>query len=384
MHVLWTPSWYPSPEFPLNGHFFEEAIDILRKYGHEVGVYCLDPKSFWQQGNRQLQIDRDMRIIRQTVKTVPRGILPGDYALIKRHAIEAARAYAKRWGKPDIIHAQSVFPGILTAQVMAEYWNVPFGITEHRESTLYANERTPRFRAIKHAVKDADFRLGVSPNFAKELGEKYGAEFGVGTLPVPQTFYDYPLHAPKSGKTQFVHISSLERRKRVEETIIALKVLVDEGFDVCLDVIGGPENRWTEVGAFAEELGVAGVVNVLGQVSRDELPSVLSTKDVLVLVSSIETAGMVFAEAQALGIPVIASASLGGAHMVQEETGILVPIDDHDALVDAMRDFASGSVIKEPEEVRRVAYERFSGDAYAKLHTDVYEQALCAYEEMGS
>ncbi|MBS6102904.1 MAG: glycosyltransferase family 4 protein [Actinomyces sp.] len=384
MHVLWTPSWYPSPEFPLNGHFFEEAIEVLQEHGHEVGVYYLNPKSFWQQGNRQLQIDRDKRVIRQTVKTVPLGILPGDYALIKRHAIEAAQVYAKRWGKPDIIHAQSVFPGILTAKVMAAYWDIPFGITEHRGSTLDANEDYPRFQAIKRAVQDADFRLAVSSNFAKELGGKYGAEFGVGTLPVPQLFYDHPLHKRIPGKTRFVHISSLDRWKRVEETIVGLEDLLNEGYDASLDIIGGSEHRCDEVRAFIKKIGIANAVNVLGQVSRDELPSVLSTKDVLVLVSSSETAGMVFAEAQALGIPVIASASLGGAHMVQEETGILVPIDDHDALVDAMRDFVTGRVIKEPEEVRRVAYERFSGDAYAKLHADVYEQALCAYEEMES
>ena len=176
----------------------------------------------------------------------------------------------------------------------------------------------------------------------------------------------------------------MDRWKRVEETIVGLEDLLNEGYDASLDIIGGSEHRCDEVRAFIKKIGIANAVNVLGQVSRDELPSVLSTKDVLVLVSSSETAGMVFAEAQALGIPVIASASLGGAHMVQEETGILVPIDDHDALVDAMRDFVTGRVIKEPEEVRRVAYERFSGDAYAKLHADVYEQALCAYEEMES
>ncbi|EPD30828.1 glycosyltransferase family 4 protein [Gleimia europaea] len=382
MHVLWTPSWYPTLEFPLNGHFFAEALETLQKHGHEVGVYYLNPKSFWQQGNYYLQFDYNKRVLRQDVRTVPRGILPGDYKLIKRHAIEAAQAYAKRWSKPDIIHAQSVFPGVLTAQVMAEYWNIPFGITEHRGSTLEANEKNPRFRAIKRAVQDADFRLAVSPNFAAELGEKYATEFGVGTLPVPQMFYEYPLHEKVPGKTRFVHISSLDRWKRVEETIVAFKELLNEGYDVSLDIIGGSESRCEQVHAFAQQIGVAGAVNLLGQVSRDELPQMLSTKDVLVLVSSSETAGMVFAEAQALGLPVIASASFGGAHMMQEETGILVPIDDHQALVSAMRDFASGSVIKEPEEVRRVAYERFSGEAYAKLHTSIYQQALSARGEV--
>ncbi|MDO5034506.1 MAG: glycosyltransferase [Actinomycetaceae bacterium] len=379
MHVLWTPSWYPTPEAPLNGHFFKEAIEVLREAGHDVGVYWLEVKNTWKWRRTPVQVDETQKLIYDSFPNVPRGVFGGDLILVRKHALKAARAYERRWGKPDVIHAQSVFPGILVAQVLAEYWGVPYGITEHRESTLYHPEDTPRFKLVQSAVQQADFRFGVSSNFAQELEKKYGAPFDISTLPVPDSFFNRPIHVndqPSGTPTRFVHISSLERRKRVEETILALKAVREMGENVSLDVIGGTDERIEELKQFVSDNEVSGSVNVLGRIARSDLPEILSNYDVFVMVSSIETAGMVFAESQALGVPVIASASLGGAYMVQEETGVLVPVDDHDALVEAMVGYSRGTISKDPETVRQVAKGRFSGDAYAKVQEHAYRTAI--------
>lgn len=376
MHVLWTPSWYPSETMPLDGHFFAEAVEVLRSNGLQVGVYSLAARSFWQKTKKYEPEDISSQVISETVKTVPKGAVPGDDLLIKRRALAAAKQYTLQFGKPDVIHAQSVFPGVIVAETLSNYWEVPFGITEHRESTLYAPEWTPRFKSIKKAVQQASFRFGVSSNFARELSTKYEAEFEVSTLPVPESFYQVPLVPKSQGHTSFVHISSLERRKRVEETILAVKDTRAQGYSVSLDIFGGSDERIAEVREFVFAQQADEYVDVRGRVGREELPRILAGFDVLVLVSSIETAGMVFAEAGAVGLPIIASASLGGSYMVEEDTGVLVPVDDHVALVDAMESFASGAVVKDPEIIRAKSYKRFSGQAYSKIQKTAYDAAV--------
>ncbi|WP_165218760.1 glycosyltransferase [Schaalia sp. ZJ1691] len=376
MHVLWTPSWYPMPNAPLNGTFFEEQVEILRSAGHDVGVYCLSPQSFWQWRRTPTVVDTDRHLLFDSFPTVPKGALPGDYALIRRYARAAAEQYVSRWGKPDVIHAHSVFPGVFVAQNLADLWGVPYGITEHRGSVLDAKETTPRFARITDAVRRADYRLAVSRGFANALGAKFGVPFDVAALPVPEHFFDHALHQPRTGTTRFVHVSGLDRWKRVEETIDALSEIRAEGLNVQLDIIGGTPERVEHFTTYVRDRGLSGSVAVLGPVSRDDLAGRLAEYDVLVLVSSTETAGMVFAEAQSLGIPVIGSSTFGGSFMVTPTTGIVVPIDEPEALKDAMRKFASGEVSLNPQSVRDEARSRFSADAFAALHNEIYTQAV--------
>ena len=120
---------------------------------------------------------------------------------------------------------------------------------------------------------------------------------------------------------------------------------VNKGFDVLLTALaraprlhlwlaGEGELRAT-LGRQAAALGIAGRVRFLGW--RDDIPALLAAADFLVCPSRHEPLGNVVIEAWAAGVPVIASASEGPSALIADgESGLLVPVDDADALARAM------------------------------------------------
>ncbi len=89
-----------------------------------------------------------------------------------------------------------------------------------------------------------------------------------------------------------------------------------------------------ELRALAERLGVADRVRWLGW--RDDASALYRAADVCVFPSRHEPLGNVVIQAWAHGLPVVAAAALGPAALIDDgETGLLVPVDDADALAAA-------------------------------------------------
>ena len=67
-----------------------------------------------------------------------------------------------------------------------------------------------------------------------------------------------------------------------------------------------------------------------------EVSSILAHADIFVLASRKETFGIVYVEAMAKGLPVIATKCGGPEEFVNKENGILVPVDNVEELSKAM------------------------------------------------
>lgn len=379
LHVLWTPSWFPSDRTPLNGSFFLEQVTMLKESGLSVGVISFDPRSCWQVRSLALKVDVPNRTIRGEIPTIPHGIIPGDQAIISSAAKRAGKLYAKQFGVPDVIHAHSVFPGVIVARTLAKMWNIPFGLTEHRPSSLTRNPDSFRYRAITDAVSQASFRLAVSQDFADKLTHYYGSDaFDVVSLPVPKHFFAHPLRS--RGKIlRFVHVSHLDRNKRVEEVIRAFSAVHHDFPRTQLLILGGQPERVRELNQVVQSCGVGDSVELRGVIPRDRIAEEMSRGDCLVLVSQWEAGGTVYAEAQSLGLACIASATPGGRFMVTPNVGYVVPIDDSSALIRAMRRIVEDGELNgafNPETIRAHARQRFSPHVFSSAHLDVYRRAI--------
>lgn len=98
----------------------------------------------------------------------------------------------------------------------------------------------------------------------------------------------------------------------------------------------------------AGELGVGDNVRFLGKSLEPQ--SLYRAADVFVLASLIEGMPNVLLEAQAFGLPVVTTDAGGAGEVVQHEvTGVVVPVDDVQALTDAV-----GALLGDPERRRRM------------------------------
>jgi glycosyltransferase involved in cell wall biosynthesis len=89
----------------------------------------------------------------------------------------------------------------------------------------------------------------------------------------------------------------------------------------------------------AQAAGLTDRVRFLGRIPHEDLPRLLAVSDVLVATSfASETFGIALVEAQACGVPVVASHFGGFPEVVKDgQTGLLVPPQDPSALAAALR-----------------------------------------------
>jgi glycosyltransferase involved in cell wall biosynthesis len=172
------------------------------------------------------------------------------------------------------------------------------------------------------------------------------------------------------GRVVLVAVAHLIRAKGID---VALRALAELPERVVLWVAGGGE----EAGALenlAGELGVAGRVRFLGL--QSEVEPYLQAADVFVCPSRwAEAAGLVNLEAQACGLPVVAS-DVGGIpeYVADGRTGLLFPAGDHRCLAEHV-----GRLLADPEaargmgrEARQWVVEHFSAEARLGEYLDLY------------
>jgi glycosyltransferase involved in cell wall biosynthesis len=127
----------------------------------------------------------------------------------------------------------------------------------------------------------------------------------------------------------------------------------------------------------ARTAGLAERVRFLGPVPHEELPRLLAVSDVLVATSfASETFGIALVEAQACGVPVVASRFGGFPEVVRDgETGLLVPPQDPAALAAALRALLpdSGRRRRMGEAGRRWVAEQFHWERVAERVLEAYQ-----------
>lgn len=348
------------------------------------GVIWVETFSLGQKTTKLLVSEDKVPLVRVGATLIPKGILPFDKSVLSHFALKAAKIYEEKFGVPDVIHAHSVWPGSIVAQTLSEYWQVPYGVTEHRPSSFEKPHGKNRSRYIQNAVEGASFAITVSAGMSDRFCEYYRYE-NVHTvaLPVRDAFFQAPLHEYTGDVFNFIHISNLDGNKRTKFTIDIFGEYQKRHTNTRLLVVGGSTDRVNELKKFVLEKGYSHCVEFTGQVDRNEIISVINRGDCMILVSALEAGGTVFAEATALGIPSIASATYGGSYMIESDNGIVIDIDDPVALMKAM-----GRIVRRYEEdadlneyIRSYAIRRFSERIFVEKHKKIYKFALRRYSK---
>ncbi len=138
------------------------------------------------------------------------------------------------------------------------------------------------------------------------------------------------LHVPQNGKMVFA-MGRLHENKAFDVLIRAMESLSQTY--LCIAGEGPEHERLDEL---ATRSGVRPRVRFLGW--REDTAALLAAADVFVCPSRHEPLGNVVIEAWAQSRPVVATASQGPGELIQDgKNGVLVPIDDHQAMAGAIK-----------------------------------------------
>lgn len=125
----------------------------------------------------------------------------------------------------------------------------------------------------------------------------------------------------------------------------------------------------------AASADVADSVHFLG--FRDDVPALLSMLDLFVFPSHFEGLPGALIEAMASGLPIVATDAVGNDELItDEETGLLVPVEDPDALGAVMTDVLADETLANRLSVRaqQVASEQYSIERMVSEFSELYER----------
>lgn len=335
MKILFLTGVYPDGKGYQGGIFIHNQAVALKQRGHDVSVVYLDFRSLKRNrkiGKEKYHID-DISVYRFSFPCGP--IYPLIRLLSPVLAVEQYKFVEKSSGRPDIVHAHFGSAAVY-ADCIKKKFGVPYVVTEHDSGILTGRISARQLARQKKSYDNASAVIAVSDALRKKLQKLTKQTVKIVHNIVPDyMFYDPKTEKVNSSEFLFISVGNLIKSKSFDLTIRAFSVVAEKRENVRLLIVGtGPEEEWLR--EIVEHCNVREKVDFVGQIDNKELPKLLSKCDCFVLPSKFETFGVVYAEAMACGLPVIATRCGGPEEFVNEENGILVEVDDEQMLTAAM------------------------------------------------
>ncbi len=384
MHALIIPSWYPETPDDVNGIFFRLQAQALQRSGVQVGVLANMFRSLRNQAHTVFNkegygfseyVEADI----PTYAYKSMLFFPKVPYLDRNRRIAAGlklfHRYVAKHGKPDVIHAHCLNEGGLIAYKIHQLTGIPYVITEH--STTYARNMIQSWQRplMQKAAEHAAARIAVSRDFAQLLKKEFQ---GLEWQYIPnilsaqfEAFVDLD-NKPANQDFTFCSVAHLQHKKGYDILLPAFAEALKTHPNLKLKIGGGGYEE-PKLHKLAKDLGLENSVTFLGKLKNNEVLDLMYHSDAFVLASRHETFGVVFIEALAQGLPVIATRCGGPESIVNEDNGLLVNIEDRQALTNALITLYEHRHQYDAKSLREHALKEFSGDAVISQIKDIYQ-----------
>ena len=374
MYVMIISRGYPTDKYKMNGIFEFDQAKALAEAGHKVVFAAVDVRSIrrWRKwGIERKKIEGvDVYAINIPGGRIPKAILQK----ISSFGLNILyRVIEKEQGKPEVMHAH--FAGVgYTASKLHKRTQIPFVMTEHLSTMMKPVIDKRLFQIANEAYKSADALIAVSPGLKDVIKQRFNKNAICIPNIVDTKLFTYTPRK-KDNIFRFVSIGSLKIGKRMDLTIEAFVRAFNDNDNVTLTIFGeGPERP--KLKKLIEKYQVEDKIKLMGLQSRKDIAEFLKKSDCFVLASQAETFGVVYIEALASGLPVIATKCGGPECIVNERNGIFVPVDDLDALIEAMRYMYQNINKYDRTLIARETRETYSPSEIANKLNEVYQEVI--------
>lgn len=343
---------------------FHEIFKRIAARGHEVTLYC---SSF--PGSPSTEIIDGIRVIREGGRATFNFHVPRRYRWTFRS--EAFDVVV------DDLNKIPFYTPLYVREPLVTIVHHLFGTSIFKEAIfpaaayVWGTERLalPVYRNTEFAA--------VSPSTRRELVDHGIPEARIGLVynAVDHDLYRTDGTAVRNGRT-IGYLGRIKAYKSVDHLLRAFAIVVRTMPDARLVVVGDGDAR-ESLEKLADSLGIRSSTEFTGFVSSEEKVKRLQRMDVVVNPSAKEGWGLTVVEANACGVPVIASNVPGlRDSVVDGSTGWLYRYGDVDQLASVML-----RVLRDPSERKRVAEEavrwagKFTWEASATEMLEVIERA---------
>ena len=362
MKILMIPSWYGTKTAPLLGSFYKEQAEELVARGHDVAVL------YAEVGGSLRPSDNGMtHAVVNGVNTyvwVRPNLTPrferGRCAQRTWMLEKLYRKLEREWGRPDVVNLRSSLQGY-EAVTLCRRHNLPLFFMEHSSFVVTEGADSPalaRLRAVMAAaqvnacvgsvlmrvMKPIDDSTRLIPDFVDErrfaIGEKTDKDAAF-------TFAAMGQLRPIKGHDTLIR--AFARLRQLTDRPVRLRIAGTGGLREYLQGVIDSE-------------GVADSCKLVGAIPRDAVKDFMNDCDCFICSSRTEMLSCVLHECAACGRPAIGTMCGGPQDIITEQSGMLVPVDDVEAMAQAMLTMLDKAATYDRETIRANIIARFGRD----------------------
>ena len=358
----------PTRNDPLNGIFEFDQAKALAKKGIEVAFIVIDFRAFSYKRHFGLfkYESEDVNIFEMSL---PLNVYRRAIPVLQRLLLIPFKAMLKSFGKPDVVHAH-FYSIAAIASILKKKYGIHFVITEHSSKLNKSAEQISNLdkRLAIQAYKKCDQLICVSETLRNNILQNFQHDSIVIPNMVDNQSFRCFAHDKNESPFIFVSVGNLIPIKAFDKLIEAFSRLKG---NAKLYIIGdGPEHE--KLKSLINKLQLLSQVELLGRLNRDEINRFYQKSHVFVLPSQSETFGVSYIEAMYAGLPVIATRCGGPESFVDESNGLLVPVNDIDALALAMLTLRQNYHEYKPKQISENCIMQFSPDVIADRIISAY------------
>ncbi len=372
--VLFISSWYPNSVHPTQGNFVQQHILAAQKIATVALLHVVLSRDHSKPTHVHSKEPFDSHLIYLPKIEVPIiGVLFNYFRVLLTYWKYASKLPI---GKPDIIHANVLYPVGIVGVLLKWRWRIPLLFTEHW--TIYHPYAQPRPSKmvsilLKWLGQRADLILPVSLDLGVAMS-KFGMRVPMKVVPnvVNPEVFTFRSKSPHRA-FRFVHVSSLDPiQKNFHLLIRAFYELKKTNELIELHVVSdGDPTIYTDI---IQDFDFSKSIHFHGKQEQEGVAAILNFADALVLSSRYENLPCVLIESLACGTPVIATNVGGVAEIVHNKNGILVQSESLPELTEALR--AIQSMQFDSEGLRLEAIEKYGPTNIAQLFLEAYQMVL--------
>lgn len=388
MHIVEIPSFFP----PYGGAFCLEQSKALRTLGHEVriisNVQLSARRNLWEYislpYHRRFTEIQDVPLYQSYMRGLPMMIRPNVNRWVEI-VREMYRAYVKKYGRPDILHAHCAKWAGYAAMLISEEEKIPYVVTEHLSSMAFREEfgddpeHTWQVPLLRKVYEHADRVIPVSEEVVDDLSPFFGKDYQWTAISnmIDVTFFSYRQREGREGRPfRFVCLGNFINRKGYDILFEAFRIVHEQHPQTEL-YIAGEGTDGSACRRMFSSLSCAPYIHPCGNLDQQAVRDLLYQSDALVLATRDETQGLVLLEAMSTGIPVVTTEAV--PQNVRIDNGCYVaPVDDAEAIAGLMT-----KVMELPsawgEDVSKKVAERVSPQVIASQLEAVMKECVSSY-----
>jgi D-inositol-3-phosphate glycosyltransferase len=382
------------------------VIELARRlagYGVEVDIFTRATSSFLEPVVTAGDGVTVRHIHAGPFEGLSKHELPAEMCVFAREVLRTEAAHP--FGHYDVVHSHYWLSGQVGA-VARDRWGLPLVHSMHTmakvKNDALAEGDTPeplvRVLGEEQVVAAADMLIANTDIEAKQLVELYGADPGRVEVvhpgvdldvfhPAPQAQVRSALGLPLDADV-LLFAGRIQPLKAPDVLLRAVAALLrrepHRRERLVVPVVGGPSGSGLDkpqaLADLAAQLGIADVVRFVPPVAQAQLAQWYAAATLVAVPSYNESFGLVAAEAQATGTPVVA-ADVGGLSTVVRHgrSGLLVPDHQTDAWAAALHRLLVDEGLRTRLGAGALEQARlFSWDATAEATLEVYDRVSSA------